>query len=261
VRDYLVSDRAALGAVSEARASDEQLIVAEEGDTLSMALYIDSAVLERLKRHDPFAGSRRTNLADYLTVAEGVSHFVYVAWNTAYDKPVTLLELELQAEVDKYVLCAWLLREQGAGRFPRELHRALFERAHVDPVAAAGRVGLYHTASNYCRALLPACGRAAGTQAKMESRPTSCRVAAVLSLRESPQDAAHRTLRPEVACTAVATWQSPAHREPYSNVVVVLRLFLVQLALELDPLAELAQITLDGRLLGLGSMRQRRTRA
>ena len=81
--------------------------------------------------------------------AEGVSHFVYVAWNTGYDKPVTLLELELQAEVDKYVLCAWLLREQGAGRFPRELHRVLFERARVDPVAAAGRIGLYHTASNY----------------------------------------------------------------------------------------------------------------
>ena len=59
---------------------------------------------------------------------------MYVAWNAGYDKPVTLLELELQAEVDKYVLCAWLLREQGAGRFPRELHRALFERARVDPV-------------------------------------------------------------------------------------------------------------------------------
>jgi hypothetical protein len=149
VRDFLMTDRAGLGAVSGARASDEQLIVAEEGDTLSMALYIDAAVFERLGRCDPFAELTQDNLADYLTVAEGVSHFVYVAWNTGYDKPVTLLELELQAEVDKYVLCAWLLREQGAGRFPRELHRVLFERAHVDPVAAAGRAGLYHTASNY----------------------------------------------------------------------------------------------------------------
>jgi hypothetical protein len=47
------------------------------------------------------------------------------------------------------VLCAWLLREQGAGRFPRELHRVLFERARLDPVAAAGRIDLYHTASDY----------------------------------------------------------------------------------------------------------------
>ena len=149
VRDYLVTDRAGLGAGEDSRASDEQLIVVEEGDTLSMALYIDAAVFERLERRDPSAGLTHDNLADYLTVAEGVSHFVYVAWNTGFDKPVTLLELELQAEVDKYVLCAWLLREQGAGRFPRELHRVLFEHAHVDPVAAAGRVGLYHTASNY----------------------------------------------------------------------------------------------------------------
>jgi len=149
VRDYLMTNRAHLAGFGEGRHSDEQLFVAEEGDTLSMALYIDAAVLERLARHDPFEDLTHENLADYLTAAEGVSHFVYVAWNTGHDKPVTLLELELQAEVDKYVLGAWLLRQQGGGRFPRELHRVLFERALVDPVAAAGRVGLYHMASNY----------------------------------------------------------------------------------------------------------------
>ncbi|HEU5135985.1 MAG TPA: hypothetical protein VFU13_12620 [Steroidobacteraceae bacterium] len=149
VRDFLMTDRAGLGCVDDPRVSDEQLIVAEDGDTLSMALYIDAAVLERLEHCDPFAGLTQDNLADYLTAAEGVSHFVYVAWNTGFDKPVTLLELELQAEIDKYVLCAWLLREQGSGRFPRELHRTLFERARVDAVAAAGRLGLYHMASSY----------------------------------------------------------------------------------------------------------------
>jgi len=149
VRDYLTTDRSSLGGMGEARASDEQLIVVEEGDTLSMALFIEASVLDRLEHRDPLSGLTQDNLADYLTVAEGVSHFVYVAWNTGFDKPVTLLELELQAEVDKYVLCSWLLREQGGGRFPRELHRVLFERARVDPVAAAGRVGLYQTASNY----------------------------------------------------------------------------------------------------------------
>ena len=149
VVDYLMTDRAHLAGVDEARNTDEQLIVAEEGDTLSLALYIDASVLARLARRDPFAALTQHNLADYLTVAEGVSHFVYVAWNAGFDKPVTLLELELQAEVDKYVLGAWLLRQQGEGRFPRELHRALFERARVDPVAAAGRISLYHTASSY----------------------------------------------------------------------------------------------------------------
>ena len=149
IADFLLTDRADLAGLAQARASDEQLIVAEYDDTLSLALFIDAPVLARLARRDPFAALTQHNLADYLTVAEGVSHFVYVAWNAGFDKPVTLLELELQAEVDKYVLGAWLLREQGAGRFPRELHRALFERAHIDPDAAAGRVGLYQTASAY----------------------------------------------------------------------------------------------------------------
>jgi len=177
VREYLMTDRAHLARTGVARQADEQLIVAEEGDTLSMALYIDADVLERLARHDPFDELTHENLADYLTAAEGVSHFVYVAWNTGHDKPVTLLELELQAEVDKYVLGAWLLREQGDGRFPRELHRALFERAHVDPVAAAGRVGLYHTASRYAARF---CRRVA---ALLERKRTGVTREAVAELR------------------------------------------------------------------------------
>jgi hypothetical protein len=147
VAEYLLTDRAHLARMSD-RVSDEQLLVAEEGDTVSLALFIDAAVLQRLERRDPFAALTHENIADYLTAAEGVSHFVYVAWNAGHDKPVTLLELELQAEIDKYVLGAWLLREQ-CGRFPRELHSVLFERARVDPAAAAGRIGLYRTASAY----------------------------------------------------------------------------------------------------------------
>jgi hypothetical protein len=164
IADFLMTDRASLASFTDSRPTDEQLLLAEDGETLSMALYIDAAVLERLDRRDPFAELTHENLADYLTAAEGVSHFVYVAWNTGFDKPVTLLELELQAEVDKYVLGVWLLREQGDGRFPSELHRALFERTRVDPVAAAGRIGLYHTASNYAARFCRRVGALASAQ-------------------------------------------------------------------------------------------------
>jgi len=149
VADFLMTDRAHLAQIAAARATDEQLIVAEDGDTVSLGLFIDATVLARLAERDPYTALTGENLADYLTAAEGVSHFVYVAWNAGHDKPVTLLELELQAEIDKYVLAAWLLREQGAGRFPRELHRVLFERARVDPDCAGGRAGLYRMASRY----------------------------------------------------------------------------------------------------------------
>jgi hypothetical protein len=159
VCDFLLTDRARLAHIPAARSCDEQLLLAEDGDTLAMTLYIDAGVLRRLAAQDPLAALTHENLADYLLVAEGVSHFVYVAWNTGFDKPMSLLELELQAEVDKYVLGAWLLRSQNAGRFPRELHHALFERSRVDPVAAAGREGLYRTASRYASRF---CRRMAG---------------------------------------------------------------------------------------------------
>jgi hypothetical protein len=177
VREFLLTDRAHLAGIPAARQCDEQLLLAEEDDALSMALYLDAGVLRRLAGSDPLTALTHENLADYLTVAEGVSHFVYVAWNTGFDKPVTLLELELQAEVDKYVLAAWLLSAQNGGRFPRELHRALFDRCRVDPVAAEGREGLYRTASRYaarfCRrmgAVLERRGRGAMREALVELR-------------------------------------------------------------------------------------------
>lgn len=170
VREFLLTDRALLAALSSARNTDEQLLLAEEGDTLAMSLYIDREVLDRLAVRDPLEALTHENLADWLTAAEGVSHFVYVAWNSAFDRPVTLLELELQAEVDKFVLAAWLLTRQDPERVPRELHRVLFERARVDPDAAGERAGLYRTASRYAARF---CGRLGALLAR--KRRTSMR--------------------------------------------------------------------------------------
>jgi len=97
------------------------------------------------------------NVADYWTALEGVSHFLYLAWNAGHDRPVSLLELEMQAEVDKYVASYWLMREQLPGRFPSELLSVLFERTRIDPRLARGREAMYREASRYaekfCRRL------------------------------------------------------------------------------------------------------------
>jgi hypothetical protein len=201
VRDFLLTDRACLAAFGSARSTDEQLLLAEEGDTLSMALYLDAEVLRRLAEQDPRAALTHENLADYLTVAEGVSHFVYVAWNTGFDKPVTLLELELQAEVDKYVLCAWLLSAQNAGRFPGELHRAHTRgsgggRGPREPLPDC--LGL-------CREILPANGVAAGSQAARHDARRAHGAASLLPMGKRAKARAHRQVRvvgdPGVAAT------------------------------------------------------------
>ena len=66
-----------------------------------------------------WSGCTTGNVADYWTALEGVSHFLYLAWNAGHDKPVSLLELEMQAEVDKYVASYWLMRRQFPDAFRR----------------------------------------------------------------------------------------------------------------------------------------------
>ena len=64
-------------------------------------------------------------------------------------RPCRALELELQAEVDKYVASLWLLRAQHPRHFPKELHALLFRCARVDPRLDAPAQRLYRQANHY----------------------------------------------------------------------------------------------------------------
>ena len=146
VCDFLVTDRALLPAGTP-RESDEQLLVADDDGMLAMSLYLDAGLLERLERADPRRALNAANVADYLTVLEGVSHFVCVAWHAQHDRPVSLLHLEMQAEIDKYLATCQVMQSQWPERFPAELHRLLFESATVAPALAGERARMYGTAS------------------------------------------------------------------------------------------------------------------
>ena len=157
VYDFLVTDRDHLPEAARGSASDEELIVAQENDEVGVSLYLDPALLDRLQKSSPLVRLNESNVADYWTALEGVSHFLYFAWNAGHDKPVTLLELELQAEIDKYVASYLLLKRQFPDRFPAELLHVLFERTRIDSRLARGRENLYREATRhaekFCRRL------------------------------------------------------------------------------------------------------------
>ena len=67
------------------------------------------------------------SLDGYCQLIEGVSHFVYLAERARTGLQTTQLELELQAEVDKFVVLA-LLREPFDLAHARRLHERLYER-------------------------------------------------------------------------------------------------------------------------------------
>jgi hypothetical protein len=165
VYDFLVTDRARLPPQARGGTAEEEVLVAQfpGGGELALSLYLDPQLLQRLARADPLECLHAGNVADCLTALEGVSHFMYLAWNAGHDKPVSLLELEMQAEVDKFIASHLLLRRQSPGHFPLELRRLLFERAHPDPRLDAARAALYREASQYaqrfCRRLEHALAR------------------------------------------------------------------------------------------------------
>jgi hypothetical protein len=165
VYDFLVTDRGRLPAAARFGTAEEELIVAQGGgaDEVAVSLYLDAALLERLTREDPLKRLHAGNVADWWTALEGVSHFLYLAWNAGHDKPVSLLELEMQAEVDKYVASYWLLRRQFPEHFPAELRRVLFARTRIDPRVSAARADLYREASRYAEKF---CGRLERTLAQ-----------------------------------------------------------------------------------------------
>lgn len=160
VRDYLITDRALLTDLTEGRlerTAEEQLIVVEGEGAVRLALYLDQLVLERLSAADPRTGLSWRNLADFWTVLEGVSHFHYLAWNAVFDKPVTLLELEMQAEVDKYVATRALLQVQPEATLGAPLLERLFQEPGLDPALDAEEADRYQVASalagRYCAGL------------------------------------------------------------------------------------------------------------
>jgi hypothetical protein len=160
VYEFLVTDRtlaARIGGQAENAFTDEQVFVAECDDELKLAVYIDATVLERLQRCDPLAALDEANLPDYCTALEGVSHFQYLVWSAAHARNVSLLELEVQAEVDKYASAVYLFTRQNDGRFPHRLHRRLFERVrfatHLDEESGRRYREANRHAAAFCRVL------------------------------------------------------------------------------------------------------------
>ena len=175
VDDFVTTDTELARALDAGgRELDEKLLIAESDGEAGVSLYLDHEVLERLAQSNPLDRLDADNIEDFWTVFEGVSHFTYYAWNAQREKSVTMLEMELQAEVDKYVATALLLLRQG--QRPRGLHHWLFEMPRLDERLEGDELDRYRRANRwagkYCRRLAPAIASAAPDEA---TRTELCR--------------------------------------------------------------------------------------
>lgn len=150
VSDFLVDSRGARGANPH-----EALLISEHGEELQVGLFLDETVLAQLSRAatDPWTHER---LSGFCAAAEGVSHFLYLVHRARQGGQVSQLELEVQAELDKYLTVLLQLWATGRRAASPALRHRLFELWRPRPGLAVSERDRYRLAS----ALAAACARA-----------------------------------------------------------------------------------------------------
>jgi len=152
VQDFWVS-RAFAERVSGPMRAPEELLVHQDAQGVSVGLYIDPVVLEPLSRRHPSPLSMLFGelLPQYCVATEGVSHWLYLQHRADQDGPVSQLELEVQAEVDKFASCALGLWQLGVLELVRHLRARLYDGVRYFSHLSADERDRYVTANHLAR--------------------------------------------------------------------------------------------------------------
>ena len=162
IEQFLISDRDLYRSLcrESTQAGREAVLIHSDEDDLSVSVYIDDVILEQLATLNYSDALEEKNLDHVLVALEGVSHFVYLAWNAQFDKQVTIFELELQAEIDKFLSIMYFIDQTKKELGADDVHEALFERTMIgDWVADATReryLDANFYAAKYCWQILTA---------------------------------------------------------------------------------------------------------
>ena len=152
VRDFLITDPVLaeiLGNTAVASGAEETLLVCEEADGMSLSLFLDGDMLSRLESDNPLENLCIEHLDDFCKVLEGISHFNCMAWKAQRERTVSLLELELQGEIDKFISAMLLAEGQDNGEMLDGLHTRLFDKVSYRGDLNADAASRYRDANDY----------------------------------------------------------------------------------------------------------------
>ena len=161
VLDYVITDKGFAEIVSNCKIDNdtlEQLLVATNDEYVDVSLYLDDNLVNRLGNDYPSLYTDKNDLHDFWIALEGVSHFLYLAWNAHHDRSVSQLELELQAEVDKFVSAISALNLEKDIKNTKEIWTLLFSKPKYKKNLELENLLRYQKAnayaSEYCRNLI-----------------------------------------------------------------------------------------------------------
>jgi len=158
IDDYLITDlKMADARLQAAVNSRESLLVCQENDDLFLSLYLQHEILENLKFNGPGIHIHKGNINDFCLALEGTSHFVYLIWNASFQRSVTRLEMEIQAEIDKFIILSKYACQKHLRPLSAQLRSLLFEsvqyRAGLSDLEYRRYRDANFFAAKYCRFL------------------------------------------------------------------------------------------------------------
>jgi hypothetical protein len=107
-----------------------QLLVRQQGLEVLARIYYPDRLIQTLERHPPQRGLDELNVDPFSDFVEEIDHLLLLARRTGQGRPVSLFEMELQANVSKYLVLSRFLVGRQRGLTPdkrRWLRRRLFE--------------------------------------------------------------------------------------------------------------------------------------
>lgn len=131
------------------RTTNEKLLISYTDDGIDVALYLHNNILTHLEEHDPLESLHDGNLHEFWVALEGISHFIYLVWNAQYDREISLFELELQAEVDKFITAILLFGQQQDLQHSRSIMTKLFIKLQFDKALQHDERARYSMANQY----------------------------------------------------------------------------------------------------------------
>lgn len=155
-RGFLLDAEQAEALGAHTGSAPEALLVHEAvpGD-LELGLYVSEDVVGSL------AETPEGALGPFCQLAEGVSHFLYLARSAELSRPVSLLELEAQAEVDKFALLLLRAWSGARGTWAAGLFSCLFDETQLRTGLSETEARRYGEANRlaraFCARLLPLC--------------------------------------------------------------------------------------------------------
>lgn len=159
VNDFLITDKMLADHLSceSSNNNDERLLISQHEDGIDLSLYISADVYKHLENSHPINLVKQGKYSEFCLMLEGVSHFLYVVWNANHHRQVTMLEMELQAEIDKFILMQALVDHEQEYDSIRNLRNWLFENNAYDSELNSNELERYeqanYYAAKYCMAL------------------------------------------------------------------------------------------------------------